>query len=422
MSKKEINPYLKVNPVYHTKEPELYNLVRANVEEAATLNNYLKFFIDSYRDGILKAQALFQEVRYRFINYYIDLHKDETILDLGCGFSPRGLKYAKEGRGYLGFDLENCIEQLIPAVKASLPDDKQDFAKYTSCDVCNIVTFKQICEQVKNPLILVCEGLLMYFNKYDLDCFCEGLKEELKTHGGRFITLDYSINKLMKVCFDNLAGRFLTFKMIRESKRTQQKYSGFSKDEMDPSKWFSTDDNGDTYAEQYFLSHGLSIKRIPIYNENIKLNVLDTLDPKVKNKIIDKLKRLSGWEVTLEDANVARLHKTDSISSLVFEKQKFQILDSVVGDTLIYNINGHLDSITAVNLLENFERYNNLPSLRIVDIDANKLEYISSAGLRVLLIMKKKNNINKVIIRHPCELVKDIILNSGFDSVVEMED
>jgi len=422
MKSSKVNPYLKVNPVYQTKEPGLFNLVNANVAEAKTLNNYLKFDIESYKDEIIKASALFQEIRYCFINHYINLHKDESIVDLGCGFSPRGVKYAREKRNYLGLDLQSCIDQIGPAVEATLDDEHKPFAVYKACDVSNTMSFGEVVSNIKNPLTLVCEGLVMYFRRYELECFCESIKSALISHGGRFITLDYSVNKLMKACFEKIVGKFQTRKIIKESFKDQLTYSGASKDEMDPSKWFGLDAGSDSFAEQFFLSHGLCIKRIPVYVEGMKVNVLDNLEPSLRREIIDELKEIPGWEVTLESKDSNRIHKNDSLSSMISSKNKFILLESVIGNDLVYNINGHLDSITAVQLLESFEKYSNLPSIKNVDIDCSKMEYISSAGLRVLLMMKKKSNIEKVIIRHPSELVTEILASSGFISIVEIED
>ena len=58
------------------------------------------------------------------------------------------------------------------------------------------------------------------------------------------------------------------------------------------------------------------------------------------------------------------------------------------GEQLVFALNGRLDTVTSKDLLEAFEKEEKKESLVIVDM--KKLEYISSAGLRALLAMKKE--------------------------------
>ena len=57
------------------------------------------------------------------------------------------------------------------------------------------------------------------------------------------------------------------------------------------------------------------------------------------------------------------------------------------GDTLVIALNGRLDTVTSTQLLDAFNKEEIKEELVIVDI--KELEYISSAGLRDLLAMKK---------------------------------
>ncbi|MBE6495294.1 MAG: STAS domain-containing protein [Methanobrevibacter thaueri] len=57
------------------------------------------------------------------------------------------------------------------------------------------------------------------------------------------------------------------------------------------------------------------------------------------------------------------------------------------GDRLNLALSGHLDTLSAPELLANFEKIRQDNDLKSVFIDCSKLEYVSSAGIRVLLIM-----------------------------------
>ncbi len=51
-------------------------------------------------------------------------------------------------------------------------------------------------------------------------------------------------------------------------------------------------------------------------------------------------------------------------------------------------MSGNLDTLSAPKLLANYEKIKEDNALDSVFIDCSKLEYVSSAGLRVLLIMQ----------------------------------
>ena len=51
-------------------------------------------------------------------------------------------------------------------------------------------------------------------------------------------------------------------------------------------------------------------------------------------------------------------------------------------------MSGNLDTLSAPKLLANYERIREDNALNSVFIDCSKLEYVSSAGIRVLLIMQ----------------------------------
>ena len=82
-------------------------------------------------------------------------------------------------------------------------------------------------------------------------------------------------------------------------------------------------------------------------------------------------------------------------------------------------MSGRVDTISAPALLEVFE--NNYGGITRVRIDAERLEYISSAGLRVLLMAVKKLGQGSVTVMNASESVKQIFETTGFDQMVVIE-
>ena len=81
-------------------------------------------------------------------------------------------------------------------------------------------------------------------------------------------------------------------------------------------------------------------------------------------------------------------------------------------------LDGRLDTITAPEF-ESFlaERYNAITSLTI---DCEKLAYVSSAGLRVLLAAQKKTKGSMKLI-NVCELVMEVFEMTGFADILVIE-
>lgn len=78
-----------------------------------------------------------------------------------------------------------------------------------------------------------------------------------------------------------------------------------------------------------------------------------------------------------------------------------------------------MDTISAPALLEVFE--NNCEGIMRVRIDAEKLEYISSAGLRVLMMAVKKLGQASVTVINASEPVREIFGTTGFDRMIAVE-
>ncbi len=83
-------------------------------------------------------------------------------------------------------------------------------------------------------------------------------------------------------------------------------------------------------------------------------------------------------------------------------------------------IEGRLDTTTAPELEGVLnESYNGITELVI---DLVKLEYISSAGLRVLLAAQKvMNKQGKMIIKNVCETVMEVFEITGFVDILTIE-
>ena len=90
------------------------------------------------------------------------------------------------------------------------------------------------------------------------------------------------------------------------------------------------------------------------------------------------------------------------------------------GNSVIYSVEGRLETTTAPELESVLKQ--ELDGVADLTFDFEKLDYISSAGLRVILFAQKKMNTQgtmKVI--NANEIVKEIFEVTGFTDIITVE-
>lgn len=88
------------------------------------------------------------------------------------------------------------------------------------------------------------------------------------------------------------------------------------------------------------------------------------------------------------------------------------------GENLYISIEGRLDTLTSSEL-ESFIRDNSV-GVGAIEINCEKLSYISSAGLRVLLSVHKKMG-GALTLTNVCELVMEVFEITGFVDILNIE-
>ena len=94
------------------------------------------------------------------------------------------------------------------------------------------------------------------------------------------------------------------------------------------------------------------------------------------------------------------------------------IIKTVNGEDFFVSINGRLDTTTAPQ----FEEFivENISKMKTLTLDCAGLEYLSSAGLRVLLSAQKRLK-NGMKLKNVCELVMEVFEMTGFVDILVIE-
>ena len=97
------------------------------------------------------------------------------------------------------------------------------------------------------------------------------------------------------------------------------------------------------------------------------------------------------------------------------------ILKNREGNTVNLALGGRLDTTTAPQLEEALNE--NMDGVDTLVLDMKSLEYVSSAGLRVLLAAQKKMNAVKgsMVLRNVCEDIKEVFDITGFCDILTIE-
>mgnify|MGYP002528319637 CR=1 FL=1 len=89
-------------------------------------------------------------------------------------------------------------------------------------------------------------------------------------------------------------------------------------------------------------------------------------------------------------------------------------------NTLTIQIDGKLDTTTAPQLGKELEA--SLSGVTKLIFDFKDLEYISSAGLRIILSLQKRmNNQGSILIKNANDEVKEVFEITGFSTILTIE-
>ncbi len=89
------------------------------------------------------------------------------------------------------------------------------------------------------------------------------------------------------------------------------------------------------------------------------------------------------------------------------------------GDSLTLELTGKLDTTTAPDL-ENIIN-TKLDGIKDLVLDMKDLTYVSSAGLRVLLLIQKKmNDTGTFVLKNVCDEVFSVLEITGFTSIIKI--
>ena len=147
---------------------------------------------------------------------------------------------------------------------------------------------------------------------------------------------------------------------------------------------------------------------LPLWSEDKKLAFLE-IHGMMTEKFLASDDAAAMWKMTAAPAFVGVQQGVRQLENLTIDYR-------LGGTKMFFMIQGRIDSVSAPALLSIYDRVGN--EVTSVTIDGTNLAYISSAGLRTLLMMAKKGPV-KII--GATETVKDIMKTTGFDQILTVK-
>ena len=251
------------------------------------------------------------------------------------------------------------------------------------------------------PLLITTEGLLMYLTQPELEEVFANIRRLLQKHGGSWILVDrtYQRNE-QRIAEAMLGGDQAALDMF---KMIGAKGAGTMADIKVYNNIFFQ--GSDDEVKAFIGRMGFKLREITMADylpeRLVSLDPVPEVDPAVR----EVFKTMYFWELTVsEDVDKKEKAALPFAVETSFQNGKFSA-----------KIQGRMDTITAPELLQKFQA---LPGKATeIEVDVENMAYVSSAGLRVLLMMYKSlEDKSKFSLLHVNDEVKEILEVTGFDA------
>ncbi len=405
----------RTNPAFNTAEPTLLRLCVTGGEDAKVLaerfgTNVEELMQDEGKKAALGADlTVMAETQYRVANRMLSAYGKGTILDIPCGFNPRAIHEEFRDRHYIGCDLPVVIDELAPVIGEILAERGILKKEFHGADVTNYQSLRDAVASVEGELCITTEGLVTLFNDSELTELCKNVRRLLEEFGGCWITADLEANPLFMAAMTAVHGEAAFENLIK----TRDEVSDISDTKIDANNMtvlrYDYEKNLKKVTD-FLHSVGLKWERVPMANYLPELGSLAVYPDETKAAYKKELENVYAWILT-PDEDYGK-------SEADYDSASFGVKASMSDKKMKITLRGRLDSITAPELLSVYEKTAAGGTPEKIAVDASALEYISSAGLRVLIMMIKQTGNGNLTVTGQNETVQNILEQTGLADLV----
>ena len=405
----------QTNPVFNTAKMTLFQLADSGNKDAEAICEKLGLTREGTQNSKtttaspeqMAAASLLIETRYRTMGVLAEKAGCDICIDLPCGYTPRAVEFARKKIPFIGMDLPAAIAEAEPAILSLLDDEKKKLVQFKGVDATNYASLEAALEGVEGSVCITTEGLVMYFTESEEKALCANIRRILLKRGGCWILADPESSLVYMAALKAVCGgRFMEIAMKAKSQVTDKSDVKIGSGKLSLRLKTAEDDMKTALA--FLAGQGFKVERMIIADHMPELVSISKLEADKADAYIAGMRKCAFWKMTVSE-NGSRMDTSDVGS------KDFDASADLRDGTLFLTLKGRLDTISAPNLLAFYEK--NKEQIHGVHVDCRDLDYISSAGLRVLLIMQKGCE-NGVMIAEINEVISEILEQTGFDQVL----
>ena len=407
----------RVNPVSKTAVATLIQLAAAGYERSAEILKRLGFSERDYawslgdRDQLDKTcMVACRESRYVALNRVALDSGCGIIFDLPCGFVHRVFDMLEQGRTYAGGDLPAVISVLRPVILDMLPASQREKARFAETDITNYDSVAAALGRLEGPVCVCTEGLFVYLDEEEKKTVMENIRRLLAERGGCWLTVDpESLARHMAV-YTAIAGDRAQEILMKE----MQGFTGKSGvDLVGKSEKYLHKGGGEAGCESTgpYRKNGFLVEKIP-FPADCELRSYAFLQPDTAEKVRKALTGVHVWKLTA-DPDYAPKEAGEA-------EKRFRLRTETEKGSLRFTLSGRLDSLSAPQFLQAWEKEKTAGKIRSVEIGCADLQYVSSAGLRVLMMMRKALPGKPIVLTDVNREVRQILKTAGFEDQFEI--
>ena len=245
-------------------------------------------------DRLAELNSIYQELNYTATVEYVQKNNYKNILDIGGGYTPRAVVFAREGRNYIGAELMAVAVSAAEAVPKVVDKKYVPNIFYTEVLAEDYKTMMETADRLDGEICIIENGLMIYLTKERADAMFTSIHDVLKKHGGCFITTDFVTKDYFQDISAALYGRLQAQRLYGETKVMYEQL--FDNPIFDDT--FKTQDE----ALEFFKAHGLKVTPVPLITDTSKLYCPKKL--KLTKDQIQKINQICAknylWVITAE--------------------------------------------------------------------------------------------------------------------------
>jgi anti-anti-sigma factor len=293
---------------------------------------------------------------------------------------------------------------VIDAMKPAMEElsRKNEQIAYYAADATNYATLrKALGKAERNGLLLTTEGLLMYLTQSELEEVFRNVRRLLLEFGGEWICSDNTLISVQKRIMDAAMKELPAEEKEELSALSEaRKKNGPKADNA----FFQGEE-----AKRFVKNMGFDLHIVPASEHMPEtFRSLYLFPEETRDAVREAIGTMPFWVMKAQPL------ETEDVT---LEEDAFRLDVRVYGDAMHITAAGRLDTISAPSLLAAYRKAKD-PSVRAVCLHLEDLAYISSAGLRALLIMRKEcPREEDFAVLGMSEAVKEIFATTAFDEI-----